>query len=164
MPFMSNKKRRKLYLDTSILGFSIHKDDPERRAEANQLLTQIRQGLFVGGYSYVTLAEVKEAPFRVATRLMRKIKFANLKRIRVQSKALVQDLALAYCEAKVIPDEFFEDALHVAVATLWGAHALVSYNFAHLVRLDTMVEVNAINRARGLAELFLCQPREVLIP
>jgi len=33
-----------------------------------------------------------------------------------------------------------------------------------LVRLDTMVEVNAINRRMALAELFLCQPSEVLLP
>ncbi len=63
----------------------------------------------------------------------------------------------------MIPREFFEDAMHVAVATLWRADALVSYNFAHLVRLDTMVGVNAINRAEKLAEIFICQPSEVII-
>jgi hypothetical protein len=55
-------------------------------------------------------------------------------------------------------------ALHVAIATLWRADALVSYNFTHIVRLDTMVEVNAINRRERVAEKFLCQPSEVLLP
>ena len=89
---------------------------------------------------------------------------ARLKRVRVRSLTQVYHLAERYCHARVIPREFFDDALHVAIATLWRANALVSYNFTHIVRLDTMVEVNAINRQQALAELFLCQPKEVLLP
>jgi hypothetical protein len=57
-------KKRKLYLDTSILGFALNKHDPERMAEANLLLRQIRDGWFVGGYSFVTEAEIEAAPPR----------------------------------------------------------------------------------------------------
>lgn len=152
------KKTRRLYLDTSILGFSIYKDDLTRRVEANELLRQIRNGLFLGGYSYVTETEISAAPARVAARLRRKITFARLRRVHVRSRSLAHELAMVYCKAGVIPEAFLEDALHVAVATLWRADALVSFNFTHLVRLDTMLEVNRINRVRGLAELFLCRP------
>ena len=93
---------------------------------------------------------------------------AHLKTLRLFSKcaAVFQALREIF-QPCVIGDlvgaEFFDDALHVAVATLWRADALVSYNFAHLVRLDTMVEINEINRGEKLAELFLCQPSEVII-
>ncbi len=46
--------KRRLYLDTSILGFSLNRHDPQRMTEANVLLRQIREGRFVGGYSFVT--------------------------------------------------------------------------------------------------------------
>lgn len=157
-------KRRKLYLDTSILGFALNRHDPNRHVEANRLLRQIRAGQFSGGYSFVTEKEVAEAPPRIARRLLRKIAWANLRRVRVRSRGQVYDLATAYCGGGVIPREYFDDALHVAIATLWRAEALVSYNFTHIVRLDTMVEVNVINRQQGLAEIFLCQPSEVLLP
>src|SRR5262245_19784575 len=127
-------KKRRLYLDTSILGFSLNKYDPERRAEANLLLRQIRESRFVGAYSFVTEAETKAAPSRLAKRLRRKISWAGLRRIRIQSSSKAHDLANRYCQAKIIPSEYFDDALHVAVATFWRADALVSYNFAHLVR------------------------------
>jgi hypothetical protein len=156
-------KKRKLYLDTSILGFSLNPHDPERRAEANLLLRQVREGRFVGGYSFVTEAEIEAAPARLSKRLRRKIAWADLRRVRTRSRSQAHDLADRYCRADVIPHEYFDDALHVAVATLWRADALVSYNFAHLVRLDTMVEINEINRKENLAELFLCQPSEVII-
>lgn len=157
-------KKRRLYLDTSVLGFSLNKYDAERRAEANLLLRQIREGRFVGTYSFVTEAEIEAAPVRLAKRLRRKISWAGLRRVRIQSRSKAHDLANRYCQANIIPFEYFDDALHVAVATFWRADALVSYNFAHLVRLDTMVEINEINRQEDLAELFLCQPSEVILP
>src|SRR5207245_2197080 len=116
-----------------------------RRAEANLLLRQIRAGQFVGGYSFVLEAEIEAAPHRLAQRLRRKIAWADLRRVRIRSQSQAHDLAERYCQANIIPSEYFDDALHVAVATLWRADALVSYNFAHLVRLDTMVEINQLN-------------------
>lgn len=157
-------KKRKLYLDTSILGFALNRHDLLRQAEANRLLRQIRAGQFLGGFSFVTEQEVAEAPPRIARRLQRKIAWASLRRVRVRSRSQAHELVERYCHAAVIPREYFDDALHVAIATLWRADALVSCNFTHIVRLDTMVEVNAINRDEGLSEIFLCQPSEVLLP
>lgn len=154
--------RRKLYLDSSVLGFALSKHDTARRAEANRFLRQVRDGQFIGGYSFVTQEEVAAAPPRVAMRLGRKIEWAQLVRVNVRSRSRVYDLADEYCRASAIPRESFNDALHVAVASLWRADALVSYNFAHIVRLETMVRVNAVNRRQRLAELFLCQPSEVM--
>ena len=156
-------KKRKLYLDTSVVGFSLNKHDLGRKAEANLLLRQIREGRFIGGYSFVTEAEIDAAPPRLTQRLRREVAWAALRRVRIRSRSQAHDLAIRYCEANIIPSEYFEDALHIAVATLWRAEALVSYNFAHLVRLDTMVDINVINRQEDLSEIFLCQPSEVII-
>ena len=156
-------RKRKFYLDTSIIGFALQKADLERRAEANLLLRQVRYGFFLGGYSFLTEAEMDAAPPGVARRLRGKIAQAGLRRVRVRSRSQAHDLAERYCRARIIPREYFEDALHVAIATLWRADALVSYNFTHIVRLDTMIGVNAINREEKLAELHLCQPSEVIL-
>jgi predicted nucleic acid-binding protein len=146
-----------------VCGFSISKHDPQRRNEAHRLLRQIRDGMFEGGYSDVTLQELLAAPPRVATRLRKKIGWSKLHRIRVRSRSEVHDLAIRYCNARAIPHEYFEDALHVATPTLWRADALVSFNFTHLVRLETMILVNEINRKMEPSELFLCQPSEVIL-
>ncbi len=157
-------KKRRLYLDTSVLGFAVNRRAPSRRAEANRLLHQIREGRFVGGLSFVTEAEIRAAPPPIAARLKKIVTWSGLRRIRLSARGPIYDLAHRYCQAGAIPQEYFEDALHVAVATTWKAHALVSFNFAHLVRLETMVRVNAINRSAGLAEIFICQPSEVILP
>jgi hypothetical protein len=153
----------KLYLDSSVLGYSVSRFAPQRKKEANILLRQIREGRFVGGYSFVTEAEISAAPKRLAEKLRRKIASSGLRRVRVRSRSEVFDLAYLYCRQGIIPQEFLEDALHIAVATLWRADALVSYNFTHIVRLETMLGVNAINRRKNHADIFLCQPSEVII-
>ena len=59
--------------------------------------------------------------------------------------------------------DFEADAFHIAMATLWNADALVSYNFQYIVNLEIMVAVNKINKELDLNEIFLCQPQEVII-
>src|SRR5262249_12525033 len=157
-------RKRKLYLDTSILGFALQEQDRKRREEANRLLRQIRAESFLGGYSFVTESEVDAAPPWIARKLRYKIEWAGLHRVRVRSRSQAHDLAERYCRAGLIPREFFDDALHIAVATLWRADALVSFNFTHIVRLDTMIGVNTVNRREKLAEIVLCEPNAVIPP
>ena len=68
-----------------------------------------------------------------------------------------------YGDRGIVPSDFKTDALHIAIATLWKADALVSYNLGHIVNLKIMVAVNKVNRAFNLNEIFLCQPQEVII-
>ena len=57
--------------------------------------------------------------------------------IRLEGTA--DELAERYCNERIVPFAFKMDALHIAVATLWKADALVSYNFEHIVSLEVMV-------------------------
>src|SRR5579862_9697307 len=112
---MSRVKRIKLYLDSSILGFALNYRVPDRQAEANLLLRQIRAGKFIGGYSFATDTEINAARADIARKLRKKVEMARLHRVRLQSRSRAYDLAEKYCRARAIPREYFEDALHVAV-------------------------------------------------
>ena len=153
----------RLYLDSSILGWSLNRSNPNRFAEANLLLQQIAKGRFVGAYSWVSVREIEAAPGHIAKRLWQKVREAKLKGIPIRLRKHADELADAYCAKGIVPTNFRADALHIAVATLWKADALVSYNFEHIVNLEIMVAVNEINRALSLNEIFLCQPQEVII-
>ena len=155
--------RYRLYLDSSVVGWSLNQGHPERCAEANRLLRQIAAGSFVGAYSWVMVAEINDAPRRVRQRLWRKVKEAHLRQVPPKLKHDAHELATTYCARGIVPPDFVADARHIAIATLWNADALVSYNFEHIVNLDTMVEVNRVNRELGRAEVFLCQTKEVIV-
>ncbi len=156
-------RKLRLYLDSSILGWSLNHSNPGRFAEANLLLQQIADGRFTGVYSWVSEQEVEAAPTHIAKRLWQKIEQAKLKLITVRLRKQAEELAQTYCDKKIVPSNFKADALHIAIATIWKADALVSYNFEHIVSLETMVAVNEVNKELNLNEIFLCQPQEVII-
>ncbi len=156
-------KKLKLYIDSSVFGWSLNTANPTWYSQANLLFKQIKEKKFIGAYSWLTEKEIKEAPKTVANKLLKKIKDHNLIRVSDRFNKKSNELAIIYCDKKIIPIEYFEDALHVAIATLWKADALVSYNFEHIVKLNTMVNINKINKELKLKELFLCEPKEVVI-
>lgn len=156
-------RKLRLYLDSSILGWSLNRGNPVRFAEANLLLQQVAEGKFIGAYSWISVEEIEAAPEHIAEKLWQKVAEARLKRVSVRLKKQVEELAQVYCAQGIVPSDFQADAFHIAVATFWKADALVSYNFEHIVNLETMVAVNEVNKARNLKEIFLCQPQEVII-
>lgn len=70
-------------------------------------------------------------------------------------------LAELYIENDIIPDEYFNDALHIAVATLNGINILASWNFVHLVNLETRRKVKGINLVKGYNEIDIASPEEL---
>jgi hypothetical protein len=156
-------KKLRLYLDSSVLGWSLNHSNPSRFAEANLLLKLIGDGQFVGAYSWVTVEEIEAAPKHIAKRLWQKVETAKLKAVKVSLGKQADRLADTSCDRRIVPSDFKADALHIAIATLWKADALVSYNFQHIVSLEIMVAVNRVNKELDLKEIFLCQPQEVII-
>ncbi len=156
-------RKLRLYLDSSILGWALNRSNPARFAEANILLKQIAEDKFTGVYSWVSEWEIKAAPEHIAKKLWQKVEKAKLKPVTMRLSKQADELAQRYCDEKIVPSDFKADALHIAVATLCKADALVSYNFEHIVSLEVMVAVNQVNKALNLNEIFLCQPQEVII-
>lgn len=60
-----------------------------------------------------------------------------------------------YLSAKIIGMRWIDDATHVAAATVARADAIVSWNFAHIVRLDKMKAYNQINLLNGYGILTI---------
>jgi hypothetical protein len=156
-------RKLRLYLDSSILGWSLNHSNPSRFAEANLLLQQIADGRFIGVYFWVSQKEIEAAPKHIAKKLWQKVEQAKLKPIKDNLHKQADNLAQKYCDKKIVPSDFKADALHIAIATIWKADALVSYNFEHIVSLEAMVAVNEVNKALNLDKIFLCQPQEVII-
>jgi len=61
----------------------------------------------------------------------------------------------------VIPEESFNDALHVAIATINKIDILASWNFSHLVNTNTRHKVNGINLLHNHSEIEIASPLEL---
>ncbi len=56
----------------------------------------------------------------------------------------------------------YNDALHIALATLKNADVLSSWNFKHIVNLDRIKLYNSINLRLGYKIIEIRSPREIL--
>ena len=66
-----------------------------------------------------------------------------------------------YQERCILTPKFYDDGLHIAVATVGEADVLVSWNFKHIVRFDKIRRFNAVNLEFGYKPLQIFSPREV---
>jgi hypothetical protein len=73
------------------------------------------------------------------------------------------ELADAYQVRGVLTPKFYDDGLHVAVATVAGVDVLVSWNFRHIVRFDKIRLFGAVNMEYGYKVLQIFSPREVMV-
>jgi len=64
--------------------------------------------------------------------------------------------------ARGIPEEYPEDALHIAVAAVNGMDVLVTWNFAHLNNPFTRMMVRQIVENEGYFCPEICSPEELL--
>jgi len=71
-------------------------------------------------------------------------------------------LAMKIIVGRGIPEEYPEDALHIAVAAVNGIDALVTWNFAHLNNPFTRMMVRQLVENAGYRCPEICSPDELL--
>lgn len=145
----------RVYVDTSVFG-GVH--DDEFRAPSERFFAAVRDGAFVVLVSEALIVEISNAPAVVQ---------ATFEAHRAQMEALettaeATALAEAYLAARVVPAASRVDALHVALASVAGADAVVSWNFKHLVQLRRIRGFHAVNVLRGYPLIEIRSPLEVI--
>ena len=130
-------KRQRVYTDTSVIGGCF---DVEFEAWSHGLFQDFRLGLFIPVVSSVVAAEVEDAPEAVRGAYAELLTL-NAEVLLVTEEAL--DLADAYLERGVLTPKFYDDATHIALATLADVDLVVSWNFRHIhrpLRQDSRVQ------------------------
>lgn len=148
-------KVQRVYTDTSVIGGCF---DLEFETWSNGLFHDFRLGLFVPVVSAVVAAEVEDAPEPVRA-AYEELVALGAEVLLVTDEAL--DLADAYLARGVLTPKFYDDATHIALATLADVDLLVSWNFRHIVHYDKIRAFNAVNLERGYKPIQIYSPREV---
>jgi hypothetical protein len=148
-------KLQRVYLDTSALGGCF---DPEFSEWSNGLVQDFRNGLFKPLLSQVTATELQDAPEPVQV-VYAELLMLGAEIIEATESAL--ELADAYQEHGILTPKFYDDGLHIAIATVGEADVLVSWNFKHIVHFDKIRMFNAVNLEHGYKPLQIFSPREV---
>ncbi|MCS6938161.1 MAG: hypothetical protein NZM94_02765 [Roseiflexus sp.] len=146
----------RVYIDTSVLGGCF---DAEFAPWSNGLMRDIRRGLFVPVLSEIVTVEVANAPVNVQT-LYAELVSGSAEVLTVNRSAL--ELAEAYQQRGILTPKFYNDGVHIALATVSDVDLLVSWNFKHVVHYDKIRKFNAVNLEWGYKPLQIFSPREVV--
>jgi predicted nucleic acid-binding protein len=153
-------KKPQLYLETSVWNFYFADDAPEKKEITLSFFDKIKQGEYEIFISDVVIEEIGRAKEEKKQLLLDIIKKYEPKRLLISEE--VVELAKNYISERVLPEGKFEDAIHVAVATIFEMDALISWNVKHLANLKKMEMINGVNMKEGYSKrLELITPMEV---
>ena len=145
-----------IYVDTSVFGGCF---DEEFKEWSNKLMQSFTPQKHLCILSDLTLLELENAPENVKD---------ILEGIPNECKALAivdqegKNLASAYIEAEAVIQKYYNDALHIAIASINRIDVLVSWNFKHIVNLNRIRIFNSVNLRLGYPVLEIRSPREIL--
>lgn len=154
-------RKDKLYLDTTIPNYVFNSHIPDKQKAAIELFKCIKNGMYEGYISDVVIRElVATQDVELRNKLLRVIEGLPLFEVTEECIILRQE----YINRGVIPAENRDDALHVAVSSVYEVDFLVSYNFEHIVKIKTIDKITAINLLLGYKTPRIVIPEEVINP
>jgi len=144
----------KVYIENSVIGGYF---DDEFKEHTRKLFEKFKNGIYKPVISSHVIAELENgAPDHVKEIL----KTINYEEYAVNDEML--KLAEKYMEQKIVSENYYGDALHIAIATVIGVDVLVSWNFKHIVNLDRIKSFNSVNLKEGYRILEIRTAREVV--
>ena len=145
----------RVYADTSVFGGCF---DEEFETASLGFFDEVRAGRFALVSSAVVREEIGPAPPDV------RALFTEISQLMETAEASpeARRLQAAYLRAGIVGYAGRPDALHVAVATVSGCRAIVSWNFRHIVHFDKIPLYNGVNLVEGYGTIGIHTPREVL--
>jgi predicted nucleic acid-binding protein len=148
--------KQRIYIDTSVIGGCF---DEEFAEWSNKLFDEFIEGKKIAVISDIVIDELEEAPDAIKEKI-RLIPIENIEQVIKYEDADL--LASKYIEFKAISKKFYNDALHIAIATINNCDVLVSWNFKHIVNYQRILLYNSINLMFGYKQIEIRIPKEVL--
>jgi len=138
---------------------AISDQSPIYRDASLNLLEIINNGDFEAYTSDVVIQEINRASEEKTEALVVVIRNTKLEILENNSEIL--GLASKYVAARIIPEKYFDDALHIAIASYYELDAIFSWNFEHMVKLKTKKGVVSINALENYKPIEILTPLEV---
>jgi len=151
----------RLYLDTSVIGALFDEEMPERIKITRALLDSIIEGKHAGVISNIVLEEIDRCPEELKKKLVTKIQTVPVLVISEDDNSA--ELLEIYEKEDFIRKGARLDLRHLAVATVGGMDAVVSWNFRDIVNIRTRRAVHAINLRLGYPLIEIVSPEEVIV-
>lgn len=149
----------KIYIETSVPNFLFSTQDSlERQTITKNFFKNVvpQHDPYV---SDIYILEAESAPLEKQKQLKSVIKQYNLKVLEKTENAV--NLAKEYQKELKLPEKYFNDLLHIAIATVHAMDVVVSWNLKHIVKLRTILAVEKVNKKFKYRNIHICTPEEI---
>ena len=148
-------RNKRVYLDTSVISALFDQRTPERKKLTESAWNNLVS--YEVCISEIVLEELNAAPEKLREKFVNVV--AEFKVLNVTKEA--EKLAKEYVKEGIFPAKYFDDALHVAIATVNDIEFLLSWNFKHLVKVKTRKLVSLLNSVKGYLPIEIIAPPEL---
>ena len=159
-------RRRRIYLDTSVINFLFADDAPDMKSITIDFFENYVKPMVYDVYiSPIVFAEINKTQDREKRRILTEsIETYNLESLKIdEDMKEIERLAGLYVEKEIIPARKIADALHIAIATVNEMDILLSWNFRHLANVNKEAKIYAINSLESYSKcLRMVTPMEVI--
>lgn len=145
-----------VYTDTSVFGGCF---DREFKEWSLILFDEFRAGSKQLQLSTLTIEELEYA-YEPVKLLANEFRDREIEIIGLNDETRI--LAETYIKEGALTNKSYNDALHIALATLNNADVLASWNFKHIVNINRIRLYNSINLRLGYRMLEIRSPREII--
>ena len=149
-------KKLRVYIDTSIVGGYF---DDEFSGDTRALFNRLENKEIVFMVSSVLQQELQKAP-DIVRELFDRYASVCFEYVELTEEAI--ELADKYIAEKVVGKTSIDDCRHIALATIYKADILASWNFKHIVNLDRIKGYNGVNLKSGYSIVEIRSPKELI--
>ena len=151
-----------LYLDTSIIGYLTIRPSTNLITASNSIITQswwdTRRQNFTLYISEVVLEELARGDQEIATKRLDLINELPL----LELNETVEELAQQFLTKSNLPPKASDDALHIALATIYKVDYLLTWNCKHIANAQIQKKLSQISIQSGYELPTICTPYELM--
>lgn len=153
-------KKLKIYLDTSVISYLEQEDVPEKMEQTRELWKILQIGKYEVVLSDLVLSEINECKEPKRSILLEYLSEISYTRVSIEEET--EQIANEIIEAGILNPKSFDDCLHIASAILNDCNIIVSWNFKHMVNVDTINGVRRITFAKRYNNIDIYAPYVLL--
>ncbi|MDR2088872.1 MAG: PIN domain-containing protein [Clostridiales Family XIII bacterium] len=147
--------KNKVYLDTSVISALFDERTPERMAQTSVAWNTL--AILTYFFSELVIAELERTPPNIRKKLIGATFGFSVLPLTEEARGL----AAEYVTQGIFPQKYYDDALHVAMASVNRIGVLLSWNFTHLVKIKTRHMVALVNAMKDYPAVEIISPPEL---
>jgi len=155
-------RKKKIYLDTTVISHLRHDDRPEWMADTLELWDILKTGKYDVCISDVVTGELAKCKEPKRTELFALLGEIQYNEIRAGDNEEIAALAIEIREQGLLPPKSVNDRLHIAAAMYTGCNVIVSWNFNHMVNVTTIDGVRVVAALNNLNPVDIFSPTMLL--